>query len=390
MIKRIFFLCLLSLALSGGAITAQEVAADETVRVETRVVFIDALVQDKKTRAPVADLTRESFEVLEDGRARTLTYFGREGSARKRPLALVLSLDLWTSAILYLERPEIMEGVIAALQALPPEDEISVVQTWFEPTPPPAYPSQLAFRLESKTLEGFTRDRAKTYAALRSAQAFARANLPHVKMLFTFKDLFKGGGRAGLGNIDPNSPDLPIVITSAPDFEDIMERAPLLAARERANSQVVVADFTDDLESSYLNRSAAVARNLIGAGVVVNGLVVERNLLGKTINALGVLLSPALGQRFHTTSYYSKQTGGETATISSPEEFNAAVKRIIGNLAARYSLGFAVGANEKDDGRMRRLEVRVKARDARGKKRNIIVSARRGYYLSSEGMRTAP
>ncbi|MBA2341028.1 MAG: hypothetical protein H0V88_11575 [Pyrinomonadaceae bacterium] len=388
MIKRTFFLCLLSLALFGGAVAAQELAAEETVRVETRVVFIDTLVQDKRTRTPIIDLTRESFEVLDNGRPRSLTYFSHGGSARKRPLALVLSLDLWTSAILYLERPEIVESIISALQQLPPEDEISVVQTWLEPTTP-AYPSQLAFRLESKTIEGFTHDRAKIYAALRSVQRFARENLPHVKMLFSFKDLFKAGARAGLGNIDPNSPDPPLIITPAPGFEDIIERAPIVVARERANSQVVIADFTDDLESNYLNRSAEMARKLIGAGVVVNGLVVERNLFGKTISALGELLSPALGQRFHTTSYYSKQTGGETVTISSPGEFNAAVKRIIGNLAARYSLGFTIGADEKDDGRMRRLEVRVKARDARGKNRKIIVSARRGYYLS-EQMRTAP
>jgi len=377
------------LALLGNVIAGQEPAAEETVRVETRVVFIETLVQDKKTRTPVADLTRENFEVLVDGRRRALTYFSREGSARKRPLALLLSLDLQTSAILYLERPEIIEGIISALQQLPPEDEIAVSQTWLEPTTP-AYSSQLAFRLESKTLDGFTRDRAKTYAALRSAQQFARENLPHVKMLFSFKDLLKAGARAGLGNIDPNSPDPPLMITLAPGFEDSIESASLRAAREHPNSQVVVADFTDDLESNYFNRSAATAKKLIGAGVIVNGLIVQKNLFGKTISALGELLSPAFGQRFHTTSYYSKQTGGETRTISSPEEFNAAVKRIIGNFAARYSLGFTLDANERDDGRMRRLEVRVRARDERGRERRVRVSARRGYYISEVARPTAP
>ena len=44
---------------------------DEIVKVRTRVVFVDTLVQDQKTGAPIADLTRESFQVLADGKVRT-------------------------------------------------------------------------------------------------------------------------------------------------------------------------------------------------------------------------------------------------------------------------------------------------------------------------------
>jgi hypothetical protein len=38
--------------------------------------------------------------------------------------------------------------------------------------------------------------------------------------------------------------------------------------------------------------------------------------------------------------------------------------------------------DEKDDGRLHNLEVRVKAADAKGKKRKLEVSARKGYYMS--------
>src|SRR2546428_14168611 len=67
---------------------------DDIVRVRTRVVFVDTLVKDKKTGAPVADLTRENFEVLADGTPRTLSYFSRAGEGRRRPLALILVVDL--------------------------------------------------------------------------------------------------------------------------------------------------------------------------------------------------------------------------------------------------------------------------------------------------------
>ncbi len=62
---------------------------DDTVRVNTRVVFIDALVKDQKTNEPIRDLARADFQVLDDGKPRELSYFTREGDSR-RPLALLL------------------------------------------------------------------------------------------------------------------------------------------------------------------------------------------------------------------------------------------------------------------------------------------------------------
>ena len=72
------------------AVQAQEVA--DTIKIRTRVVFMDALVKDKKTGIPISDLKPENFELFDDGKPRTISYFNREGQARK-PLALILILD---------------------------------------------------------------------------------------------------------------------------------------------------------------------------------------------------------------------------------------------------------------------------------------------------------
>src|SRR5690242_11243532 len=72
-------------------IKAQEV--EDTIKIRTRVVFLDALVKDKKTNLPISNLTTENFQVLDDGKPRNISYFTREGQARK-PLALVIILDL--------------------------------------------------------------------------------------------------------------------------------------------------------------------------------------------------------------------------------------------------------------------------------------------------------
>ena len=76
------------------AVRAQD-RGEDVVRIRTRAVFLDALIKDKRTGEPVRNLSREDFQVFDDGRPRILAYFSREGEAREQPLALVLALDLW-------------------------------------------------------------------------------------------------------------------------------------------------------------------------------------------------------------------------------------------------------------------------------------------------------
>ena len=68
--------------------------------------------------------------------------------------------------------------------------------------------------------------------------------------------------------------------------------------------------------------------------------------------------------------------------VKRPKDYSTGLSRIIGNLTARYSLGFALAEDEKDDGRLHNLEIRVKAKDAKGKTRKLDVNARKGYYMA--------
>jgi hypothetical protein len=77
----------------------------------------------------------------------------------------------------------------------------------------------------------------------------------------------------------------------------------------------------------------------------------------------------------------AKETGGGAIVVVSPDEYTNAFERIIEGLAARYSLGFSLGENEPDDGRIHSLDIKVGARDTRGKERKLVVSTRRNYYL---------
>src|SRR5882672_6913309 len=145
--------------LAAPVTSAQEVA--DTIRVRTRVVFMDALVKDKKTGIPITDLKPENFELFDDGKPREISYFTREGQARK-PLALIIILDCREDgAGRFLKRPEILKTLADELAKLPPGDEIAI----------------MAMNINGEDekriwLADFTRDRAQLAAALARVPAF--------------------------------------------------------------------------------------------------------------------------------------------------------------------------------------------------------------------------
>src|SRR6266513_5166758 len=107
------------------AIFAQDVA--DTIKIRTRVVFMDALVKDKRTGIPISDLKTENFELFDDGKPRTISYFNSEGQARK-PLALVLILDLRDDgAGRFLKQPEVRAAIVDELAKLPAGDEVAIL-----------------------------------------------------------------------------------------------------------------------------------------------------------------------------------------------------------------------------------------------------------------------
>src|SRR6267378_2133506 len=154
----VLFLGFVSL-LPALSVSAQEV--EDTIRIKTRVVFLDALVKDKKTGLPISNLTPENFEVYDEGQRRNISYFTREGQARK-PLALVLILDLRDDgAGRFLKRPEILKAMADELAKLSPEDEVAIVAM------------NINGEDEKRVwLTDFTRDRNQITAALARVPAF--------------------------------------------------------------------------------------------------------------------------------------------------------------------------------------------------------------------------
>src|SRR5437868_4209005 len=157
---------LLLFAIAAPTIFAQEVS--DTIKIRTRVVFMDAHVKYKKTEIPISNLRPENFELFDDGKPRTISYFNREGQARK-PLALILILDLRDDgAGRFLKREEVRAAIVDELAKLPPGDEVAILAINLN-----SVDDKTAAIRNGKAmwLTEFTRDRAQLETALARVPA---------------------------------------------------------------------------------------------------------------------------------------------------------------------------------------------------------------------------
>ena len=376
---------------------AQEV--EDTIKIRTRVVFLDALVKDKKTSLPISNLTTENFQVLDDGKPRNISYFTREGQARK-PLALILILDLREDgAGRFLKEPEILKSMENELAKLPPGDEVAIL----------AMDMNNAAE-ERLWLTEFTNDRAKLAAALARvpAMSVSRNGQPTEKKSEAKTDetggkpddiveteTIKGsnGGtviretrRDGSVNVKRTNKNgnVNVDLGNVYDMAAAVKDATRKAEAARPNSQLSIVWVSDGIAPIFFEDRDATEQILIRNNVIFNSLTVDLRTLFKFLLPVAKPIGGWLGMSLYgSAKYLAQRSGGEAVKVGRVKDYGAGLSKIIGNLTARYSLGFALAEDEIDDGRMHSLEVRVKAPDEKGKTRKLQVSSRQGYYMSS-------
>lgn len=158
------------------------------------------------------------------------------------------------------------------------------------------------------------------------------------------------------------------------------------AQKERPNSQTAIVWVSDGIAPIFLEDRDATEQLVIRSGVIFNSMTTELRTLFKLLMPIGKPIAGAFGVSVYgSAKRLAQQSGGEALKVKRTKDYAAGLAKIIGNLTARYSLGFALAEDEKDDGRLHNLEVKVKAPDAKGKSRKLEVSARKGYYMSETG-----
>jgi VWFA-related protein len=413
------FLALLFVLFGAVSIAAQDV--EDTIKIKTRVVFLDALVKDKKTGIPIANLAPDNFEVYDEGKPRNITYFTREGQARK-PLALVLILDLRSDgAGRFLKREDIRRAMEQELAKLPPGDEVAI----------------MAMNMNGEDekrlwLTEFTNDRAKLAEALAKISKFIELPTEEADAKIakeressqTPKDgkpVASGTEALGEPAEPPKSASKEIIETETIkgknggvvvrtlksdgsvdvkrtnkkgdvniELDDIYDMAAAVrdvtrkAEKTRPNSQLSIVWVSDGIAPIFFEDRDATEQILIRNNTIFNSLTVELRTLFKFLLPIGKPIAGWLGVSLYgSAKYLAQRSGGETVKVSRVKDYGTGLSKIFGNLTARYSLGFQLAESENDDGRMHSLEVRVKAQDEKGKSRKLDVSSRQGYYMSS-------
>ena len=385
-------------SLASISIHAQEV--EDTIRIKTRVVFLDALVKDKKTNLPISNLTQENFEVLDNGKPRPISYFTREGQARK-PLALILVLDVREDgAGRFLKQPEILKAMENELAKLPPGDEVAIMAM------------NIGEDEQSVWLSEFTNDRATIAAALKRVQEIcekphepqpevtaqkpasenpdAPGNPKEVVSTETIKGrngatITRKTMRDGTVNVQRTNKkgDITVDIGDLYDLSAAVRDATRRAQTLRPNSQTSLVWVSDGIVPIFFEDRDATEEIIIRDNVIFNSLTVELRTLLKFILPIGKPIAGWVGLSIYgTAKHLAQRSGGEAVKVGRVKDYGAGLSRIIGNLTARYSLGFTLAEDETDDGRMHQLEVRVLAKDEKGKKRKLQVSSRQGYYMA--------
>lgn len=401
---RLHFLLLVVLAtlVSVASVRAQEV--EDTIRIKTRVVFLDALVKDKKTNLPISNLTQENFQVLDDGKPREISYFTREGEARK-PLALIMILDLREDgAGRFLKEAEILKSMENELAKLPPGDEVAIMAM------------NIGEDEQRVWLSEFTNDRAKIAEALKQVQAICLKNAaPHVDENSASKnaenvadktkpktvvstETIKGRNGAVItrktmsdGSVDvtrvSNNGKMTMELGQVYDMAAAVREATRKGQELRPNSQMSLVWVSDGIAPIFFEDRDATQEIITRDNVIFNSLTVELRTLFKFLLPIGKPIAGWMGMSLYgSAKQLAQHSGGEAVKVGRVKDYGAGLSRIIGNLTARYSLGFTLLENETDDGRLHHLEVRVNAPDEKGKKRKLQVSSRQGYYMTT----TAP
>jgi VWFA-related protein len=318
--RKLLGLAILSL-LSLPTLAQTEDQQQETIKIKTDLVALDALVTDKKTREIIRNLTLQDFELFEDDAKQQIEHFSQD----KLPLSVVLLLDISPSVHPMIE--EIRKGALQTLEHLKPEDEVAL----------------MVFAGATEVIQDFTRDRKliadKVGLALTRDGSGTRIHEAIGKAARQFKSA-----------TIPASRRVVIVIT---DNQGSMKR------KEDGVSEAEVKDA------------------VIESGAVVCGVIVRSFL-----NVLdGILFQhPMMQEQFKRTSVnpHAELTGGEM-TAANKETVNARLGEMIDRLRNRYTLAYAP-SNQDFNGKFRRIRLSLTPEAKKRLGRDVVIRAKQGYY----------
>jgi VWFA-related protein len=288
------YLCLASLA--GGLAFA---APPGQIRVQVNLVNLFATVRDKH-KAIVTGLTKDDFQVYEDGQPQEITYFSAESNL---PITLGMLLD--TSGSEYFMLSAEKDAGSRFLSRVLRKGDLAMIMT---------------FDTDVDLLADFTDDRGMLNRAINRAQI----NAP-------------SGGMIAQG-------PLPSSGSGGTNFYD----AVYLAAHDKLSGEagrkaiVVLTDAEDT--GSKLNLQDAI------------------EAAQRTDTVVHILLVAADGGDQSVARRLTDDTGGRMILVRSDKNLEQAFDQISEELRSQYTIGYSP-SNKKHDGSYRKIKVEMKDKD---------------------------
>jgi VWFA-related protein len=297
--------------------STQDQNPSETVKVRVNVVQLFFNVKDKKG-ALIPNLTKDEFEVLEDGKPQTVKYFAAEANL---PLTLGMLIDSSGSQKQVLDMEKQVGGAFLK-QILTEKDQAYV----------------MSFDVTSDLLQNYTNDTRRLQKALDKAK---------INTGFT--------GMPGMGE--------PVPIHNAAGtvlYDAVYLSAHEMLAKEVGRKAMILLTDGQDEGSKLKIRDAVEAAQKSDAIIYV--------LLCTDRGGYGSFGYSGEGDMKKLT----EQTGGRVINVGNKiDKLREAFEQIATELRSQYNIGYTP-TNEKLDGTFRKLEIKSK--------QSYKIQARAGYY----------
>jgi len=295
-----------------------------TVKVNVNVVGLFFNVKDKHG-ALIPNLTKDDFQVLEDGTPQTIKYFAAESNL---PLTLGILIDSSGSQLRVLDMEKQVGGAFLK-QILTDKDEAYVMD----------------FNIDAELVQDYTRDVHRLQAALNKVK---------INTGYTTGPIPGAGGGPVPTAQSPGTVLYDAVYLSAHD---------MLAKEVGRKAMILLTDGED--EGSRLKIKDAIEAAQKADAIVYVLLCADRGFYGSFQMGYS-----GEGEMRKLT----EATGGRVINVGNKfDKLREAFDQIAAELRSQYNLGYTP-LNTKLDGGYRKLEIKCK--------QNYKVQARAGYYAT--------
>lgn len=296
-----------------------------SIKVDVDVVSLLCSVRDKKG-ALIADLTKDDFEVFEDGTKQEIRYFNRETDL---PLTIGLLVDVSIS----------QEGLISA-------ERRAASQFFSQVLGKKDVAFLISFGSEAELLQDFT-----------NSQKLLRAALDGLRVVSTPTGIMPG----------------PVPTASQPRGTILFD-AVYLAANEKLRGEVgrkAIILITDGVDQGSRVKLTEAVESAHKADAIIYGIYYYDPGFYRGRGGFGFGGSDGDLRRM------SEETGGRLMKVDRKRPLEDIFNDIQREMRSQYALGYTP-SNPAKDGSFRRLEIRPR-------NRTLKVQARKGYYALKPG-----